>query len=136
MSVHSQLRPISDCSDLIGRPYVLGADGTKGPIDCIHMVYEALRVMHIPTPSFKEHWYEMPHRQILRDLNAWGIRIASPTYDGDVSVLPDSEMGWAFGVTWCSGILHINRALMAVNWSPLDLVPTSRSYRYSPSSAP
>ena len=135
MSAPFQSHPLSSCSDLIGKPYLLGADGTDGPIDCIHLVYQALKIMNIPTPDFKKHWYELPHREILRDLNAWGIRIESPTYDGDVSVLPDSETGWAFGVTWCSGILHINRALMAVNWSPLDLVPITRSYRYSPSSA-
>jgi len=113
-------------------PYVLGADGSRGSIDCIHLVYEALRVMGIPTPAFKECWYELPAREIMRDIRAWGNRIASPTYDGDVSVLPDSETGWAFGVTWNEGILHINRAVMAVNWSPCAMVPISRSYRYSP----
>lgn len=113
-------------------PYVLGADGTRGSIDCIHLVYEALRVMGIPTPAFKQCWYELPAREIIRDITAWGNRIASPTYDGDVSVLPDSETGWAFGVTWNEGILHINRAVMAVNWSPCAMVPISRSYRYSP----
>ena len=131
MSANSQSLPVSSCSELIGMPYELGADGTKGSIDCIHLVYEALRVMSIPTPPFKTSWYELPARQIMRDINGWGNRIPSPTYDGDVSVLPDSETGWAFGVTWCSGILHINRGVMAVSWSPLELVPLSRSYRYS-----
>ena len=115
-------------------PYVLGADGSRGSIDCIHLVYEALRVMKIPTPPFKTRWYETPAKEIMRDINHWGIRIASPTYDGDVSILPDSETGWAFGVTWCSGLLHINRAVMAVNWAPLDSVRVSRSYRYCPMS--
>lgn len=113
-------------------PYVLGANGKHGCIDCIHMVYEALRVMEIPTPTFKQQWYELPMREIMHDIESWGNRITSPTYDGDVSILPDSEMGWAFGVTWCSGIFHINRGVMAVSWSPLELVQTSRSYRYSP----
>ena len=113
-------------------PYVLGADGSRGSIDCIHLVYEALRVMEIPTPPFKQSWYELPAREIMRDITSWGNRIASPTYDGDVSVLPDSETGWAFGVTWNSGILHINRGVMAVSWSPHELVQPSRSYRYSP----
>ena len=134
MSAPFRSRPISDCSDLIGMPYVLGADGTRGSIDCIHLVYEALRVMKIPTPPFKTRWYETPAKEIMRDINHWGIRIASPTYDGDVSILPDSETGWAFGVTWCNGLLHINRAVMAVNWAPLGLVPVSRSYRYCPMS--
>lgn len=128
---NSQSLQISTCSDLIGLPYLLGADGTHGSIDCIHLVYEALRVMDIPTPTFKQHWYDLPKREIMRDIRGWGNRIASPTYDGDVSLLPDSETGWAFGVTWNDGILHINRAVMAVNWSPIGLVPTSRSYRYS-----
>lgn len=131
---HSQSQQISDCSELIGMPYVLGANGRQGSIDCIHLVYEALRVMEIPTPPFKQKWYDLPKQEIMRDLTGWGIRIPHPTYDGDVSLLPDSETGWAFGVTWCSGILHINRGVMAVNWSPLELVPTSRSYRYSPMS--
>lgn len=132
MSDRSQSLPISTCSDLIGMPYVLGADGTKGSIDCIHLVYRALAVMDIPTPPFKASWYELPTKEILDDLTGWGNRIASPTYDGDVSLLPDSETGWAFGVTWASGILHINRMVMAVNWCPIDSVPTTRSYRYCP----
>ena len=130
----SPSRQVSNCSELIGMPYVLGADGTNGAIDCIHLVYEALRVMSIPTPPFKPCWYELPAREIMRDIRRWGNRITSPTYDGDVSVLPDSETGWAFGVTWCSGILHINRSVMAVSWSPLELVRISRSYRYCPTS--
>ena len=123
---------MSGCSDLIGMPYVLGADGRSGAIDCIHLVYRALAMMDIPTPPFKPHWYDLPTREILTDLNAWGMRTPSPTYDGDVSVLPDSETGWAFGVTWNNGILHINRRLMRVSWAPTELVPVSRSYRYFP----
>ena len=128
---HSQSQRISTCADLIGLPYLLGADGTEGCIDCIHLVYEALRVMGVPTPAFKPHWYDLPKREIMRDITGWGNRIASPTYDGDVSLLPDSETGWAFGVTWNDGILHINRAVLAVSWSPVGLVQISRSYRYS-----
>ena len=112
-------------------PYVLGANGSNGAIDCIHMVYQALAVMEVPTPPFKPSWYDLSPRDILRDLRGWGIRISHPTYNGDVSVLPDSQTGWAFGVTWSSGILYINRELMAVSWSPVDMVPISRSYRCS-----
>ena len=128
----SRSHRISACSDLIGMPYVLGADGNSGAIDCIHLVYQALRVMEIPTPPFKSNWYEYPTREILRDINQWGMRVEDPTYDGDVSILPDSETGWAFGVTWCSGILYINRMMMAVTWCPIRSVPSTRSYRYSP----
>ena len=45
--------------DLIGRPYRLGADGTgaDGAIDCIHLVYVVLERLNIPTPDFKDDWY-------------------------------------------------------------------------------
>ena len=135
MSDPSRSRRISACSDLIGMPYVLGENGSNGAIDCIHLVYRALALMQIPTPVFKPHWYDLPTREILTDLGEWGMRIPCPAYDGDVSVLPNSETGWAFGVTWCSGILHINQRLMRVNWAPVELVPVSRSYRYSPTNA-
>ena len=73
-------------------PYVLGADGTRGAIDCIHLVYQALHLMEIPTPPFKRRWYDLPRQEIMRDITAWGTRIPHPTYDGDVSLLPDSKL--------------------------------------------
>ena len=56
--------------DLIGRPYRLGANGTgaDGAIDCIHLVYVVLERRNIPTPVFKDDWYNQSVRQYGRDL--------------------------------------------------------------------
>ena len=105
---------MSDCVDLIGLRYRLGADGSNGEIDCINLVYEVLRRCQIPTPTFRSEWYEASWRTIARDLLAWGRRVSEPTYDGDVLLLRQDTK--AFAVTWQSGILYINRHTERVNW--------------------
>lgn len=104
-----------DCSDLIGRPYRLGADGTENEIDCIHLVYEVLKRHSIPTPPFQHSWYSASRIQIARDLLRWGKRVERPTYDGDVLLLRQERL--AFAVTWQTGILYINRHLGKVAWT-------------------
>ena len=107
---------MSDCSDLIGRPYRLGADGSGPEIDCIHLVYTVLERLDIDTPAFNPDWYTAPKRQIIRDILSWGRRIERPEYDGDILLL--REANWAFAVTWQTGILYINRHLGKVAWAP------------------
>jgi hypothetical protein len=94
--------------DLIGRPYRLGADGTgaDGAIDCIHLVYVVLERMNIPTPEFRDDWYNQSVRQYGRDLLKWGSRIDQPGYDGDVLLLDQ-----------------------AVAWCPIDGVSNSHCFR-------
>ena len=106
---------MSGCSELIGLRYRLGADGTNGEIDCIHLVYRALEDMGIATPAFKPAWYGATKWEVARDLLAWGCRVSSPQYDGDVLLL--KQQGLAFGVTWQTGILYCNRHLNKVAWS-------------------
>lgn len=115
--------------DLIGRPYELGADGTSGPIDCIHLVYTVLARLQIPTPNFNPHWYDASWRTVLRDLANWGTRVAQPEYDGDVVLLPHKR--FVFGVTWQTGILYINQDLAAVSWSPMSGCLPRRAYRHA-----
>lgn len=103
--------------DLIGRPYQLGADGSDGPIDCIHLVYTVLERLGIPVPIFNPDWYGASHITIARELLAWGYRIKQPSYDGDVALLlQDSAV---FAVTWQKGLLYINRDLQRVAWCPI-----------------
>jgi cell wall-associated NlpC family hydrolase len=109
-----------DCSDLIGRPYELGADGSGPEIDCIHLVYTVLKRMGIAAPTFNPGWYSASKYRIYRDLLAWGQRVPQPEYDGDVVLVPQDHL--AFGVTWQSGILYINRHLMRVAWCPLTTI--------------
>lgn len=116
-----------DCSDLVGKPYRLGADGSDGAIDCIHLVYTVLGRLGIPTPEFQADWYTADTRTVLRDIHKWGRRVAQPQYDGDVVMLAHDN--WAFGVTWQDGIFYINRDLLKVAWLPLCAAPKCRSYR-------
>ena len=113
--------------DLIGRPYRLGADGTEadGAIDCIHLVYVVLERMNIPTPKFKDDWYNQSVRQYGRDLLKWGSRIDQPGYDGDVLLLDQGDP--VFAVVWSRGCLYINRHLKAVAWCPIGTL-SSRYY--------
>ena len=113
--------------DLIGRPYRLGADGTgaDGAIDCIHLVYVVLERMNIPTPKFKDDWYNQSVRQYGRDLLKWGSRIDQPGYDGDVLLLDQGDP--VFAVVWSRGCLYINRHLKAVAWCPIGTL-SSRYY--------
>ena len=106
----------SDCSDLIGRPYRLGADGSGDEIDCIHLIYTVLARLDIATPPFNPDWYTASKRLVVRDLLGWGRRIARPEYDGDILLLRESN--WAFAVTWQTGILYINSYLGKVSWAP------------------
>ena len=117
----------SACHELIGLRYRLGADGSDGEIDCIHLVYEALRIMGIPTPVFKPCWYEASRHEIARDLLRWGYRVDMPLYNGDVVLLPQDTV--SFGVTWEKGILYINQAKQAVDWCPTRRLSTSRCFR-------
>jgi len=116
-----------DCSDLIGRPYHLGADGTGTEIDCIHLVYTVLERLGIPTPAFNSDWYNSDLKTIIRAIRDWGNRVAQPEYDGDVVMLAHDH--WAFGVTWQSGILYVNRDLQKVAWCPLSAASKCRCYR-------
>ena len=106
---------MSDCSDLIGIPYRRGSDLiTDGHIDCIHLVYEVLKRLNIPTPEFRSQWYEADRRSVLKDLYKWGYRVQDPLYDGDVIVIP--EEGWNFAVAWKRGILYCNPMVERVAW--------------------
>lgn len=116
-----------DCSDLIGRPYRLGADGSDREIDCIHLVYTVLDRLEIPAPEFQLGWYTADARTVLWDIQQWGHRVAQPQYDGDVLLLRQS--GWGFAVVWQDGILYINGELQRVAWSPLCAVQNCRCYR-------
>jgi hypothetical protein len=114
--------------DLIGKPYRLGADGTDpdGALDCIHLVYEALRRLGIPTPAFRADWYTLSTHTVLRDLFRWGERIERYRYDGDVVLIPQDR--WAFGVVWDQGILHFHPLTQQVAWCPLASVSKSAHY--------
>jgi hypothetical protein len=104
-----------DCSDLIGTPYRLGADGSDGHIDCIHLVYTVLERYDIPTPELQQSWYTDSQTTVLRALLSWGNRVDDPTYNGEVVLIP--QHSWAFAVTWQTGILYINPHLSQVAWS-------------------
>lgn len=110
-------------------PYRLGADGTAGEIDCIHLCYEALGAMDIPTPVFDQRWYCASTREVLRALRGWGKQIQHPTYDGDIHLRPDPVSGWAFAVTWQKGALYIDRHRNQVSWLPLHHFNGARYYR-------
>lgn len=104
----------STCSDLIGLKYRLGADGSAGEIDCIHLCYRVQERLAIPMPEFDPGWYSASATKVLRDLLRWGTRVAAPTYDGDIVLLVQDN--WAFAVTWQTGVLYINRELGKVAW--------------------
>ena len=118
---------MSDCSDLIGLRYRLGADGADGEIDCIHLVYTVLDRLQIATPPFKPAWYDASWRQVARDLLSWGYRIDSPAYDGDILLF---RQGLAsFAVAWQTGILYISPLTERVNWCPVSSVTDYRCFR-------
>lgn len=107
--------------------YRLGADGTNGEIDCIHMVYAALRCMDIETPPFNPDWYGASKWKVIKDLMAWGNRVAHPQYDGDILLL--AQDSWAFAVTWQTGILYINRQLERVAWCSVQSIGQNHCFR-------
>lgn len=118
---------MSNCLDLIGLRYRLGADGSQGEIDCIHLVYEVLRRCDIATPGFQHSWYEASTVKVCRDLLGWGYRIEQPAYDGDVLLL--KEENWAFAVTWQTGILYVNSRLGFVTWAPVSSFTNYHCFR-------
>lgn len=118
----------SDCADLIGLQYRLGANGADGSIDCIHLVYVALHRMGIPTPPFDTSWYDASGVCITRALLQWGKRISNVAYDGDVLLIRQDQK--AFGVAWSQGALYINQQTKRVAWCPLELLPSHYAFRY------
>ena len=115
------------CSDLIGMPYRLGADGSDGYIDCIHLCYKALGHIGIAPPPFKQSWYEAGKWEVSRDLLNWGYRVNQPEYDGDILLL--AEQSWAFAVTWQKGILYIQPKTEKVQWSSAQMFTTYNCFR-------
>ena len=118
---------MSDCADLVGLRYRLGADGSDGEIDCIHLVYTVLERLNIPRPKFNEDWYNAPSYKVLRDLLRWGVRVDRPEYDGDVLLM--TQGNWAFAVVWLSGVLYINTELEKVSWCSLRQLSAYRCFR-------
>lgn len=116
-----------DCVDLVGLKYRLGADGTGGEIDCIHLVYTVLDRLGIKTPDFREDWYEASAREIARDLLRWGKRVDRAEYDGDVLLV--AQEPWAFAVVWLQGVLYINTMTKTVMWCPLAQLNAYRCFR-------
>ena len=116
-----------DCGDLVGRPYQLGADGSGKEIDCIHLCYVVLERMGIKAPAFKQSWYTDSKWAICRDLMAWGFRVKTAEYDGDILLLP--QQSWAFAVTWQNGVLYINRQSEKVAWSSVRLFQNYHCFR-------
>lgn len=118
---------MSDLTDLIGLQYELGADGSAGTVDCIHLCLIALDRFGIARPPVNPRWYQMSRLEIGRELYRWGSRIGQPKYDGDILLLP--QEAHAFGVTWQQGALYINGLSRAVQWCPLGLLPTCHCFR-------
>ena len=98
--------------------YRLGADGTNGEIDCIHMVFAVLDELGMERPAFNAGWYEAGPRAIARDVLRWGQRISLPRLDGDVLLLPGDLKTFAV-VVW-QGVLYIDQLGELVCWSPLQ----------------
>jgi len=118
---------MSDCADLIGLRYRLGADGTNNEIDCIHLVYTVLGRLQIPAPTFNPNWYTASKTSIARDLLRWGTRVKYPEYDGDVLLMTQGP--WAFAVVWLNGVLYINTELEKVSWCSLQQLRSYRCFR-------
>mgnify|MGYP001826672650 CR=1 FL=1 len=118
---------MSDCADLVGLRYRLGADGSDGEIDCIHLVYTVLERLDIVRPEFNEDWYNASSYKVLRDLLRWGVRVDRPEYDGDVLLM--TQGNWAFAVVWLSGVLYINTELEKVSWCSLRQLSAYRCFR-------
>lgn len=118
---------MQDLFSLVGIPYELGADGSNGKIDCIHLVYAVWEALGIEAPIFDDHWYEASFIYIAKAILRWGARIQAPYQDGDLLLLPNKDH--AFAVVWQSGILYINRDLGAVSWCPLTAIPHCPTFR-------
>jgi len=107
--------------------YCLGGDGTNRQIDCINLVFIALKEANTPLPPFNPDWYAMPTRQVLRQLLHWGRRIDRPGYDGDVVLTPQDR--WAFAAVWNQGILHISPLTKQVAWCPFSALKNAYYFR-------
>ena len=120
---------MSACSELIGRPYRHGADGTDpdGALDCIHLVLEVHRRLGLPTAPINPAWYNGSQVRIARDLLTWCRRVEAATYDGDVLLGMQSSI--AFSVFWNQGCLYINQHLKAVAWCPITVIGKHRCFR-------
>ena len=116
-----------DCADLVGLKYRLGADGSDGEIDCIHLVYTVLERLGIEAPKFREDWYAASARTIARDLLSWGRRVDRAEYDGDVLLVAQDP--WAFAVVWLQGVLYINTEQQKVAWCSLRQLKRYRCFR-------
>lgn len=116
-----------ECSDLIGRPYRLGADGTgfDGAIDCIHLVFDVHRRLGLSVPVTRQAWYQ--GRYVARDMLTWWRRIDVAEYDGDVLLIPQPAV--AFSVFWKQGCLYINQISETVAWCPIGAMPKARCFR-------
>lgn len=110
-----QSQPTLRCSDIIGMPYRLGGDGSDGTIDCINLVYIALKEQGVGVPTFDPRWYEQSWRTHLRALLTWGEKVQD-IYNGDVLWQPGE--GPVFAAIWQNGILHISQARKSVHWLP------------------
>jgi len=119
---------MSSCSDLIGLRYQFGANGENNEIDCIHLVYKALKYMGKNPPPFKDDWYTTTSSiSIARDLLSYCTKVDKPEYDGDVVLIPQNT--WSFGVVWHTGLLYINAESERVAWCPLDNLNKCRCFR-------
>ena len=119
---------MSECSDLIGLKYRLGADGSDGSIDCIHLCYTAFDRLGIVAPPFNHAWYDGSRRLILRDLYGGFVRVHNPRYtDGDLLLIPQNS--WAFAVIWSQGVLYIEPVMEKVQWSTTRVFTTLHCFR-------
>ena len=116
-----------DCVDLVGLKYRLGADGTDGYIDCIHLVYEVQRRCGVKMPAFDQAWYGASTSRVCREILQWGERVARPQYDGDMLLL--REETWMFAVAWESGVLYINNQTGSVSWAPVSSFTNYHCFR-------
>ena len=112
--------------------FELGADGTNGKIDCIHLCYIVLDHLGIEAPAFKASWSESGKYETLRDLLLWGDRVLEPEYDGDILLLP--QQSWAFAVLWQKGVLYINERTRKVAWSSVRMFTKLHCFRTKSSS--
>ena len=124
---------LSRCDQLLGLDFELGATGEEGKIDCIQLVYQALKILEIPTPDFEQRWYECSHFSRLRSLRKWGERVREPFYNGDVILHKQAQP--AFGVIWAHGAICINQQTQKVQWCQLAALQDLRIFRYCPTSA-
>jgi cell wall-associated NlpC family hydrolase len=115
------------CENLIGLKYRLGADGSNGEIDCIHLVLQALRNMGFDAPDCDRRWYRMSKSAILEELQRYTDQVAHPVYNGDIAAWHDQRP--AFGVTWETGILFVNQQTKRVDWKPVDAFTIHHCFR-------